>query len=434
MPKVIGTPKPRFNIHTKKRKESSIKVVLRYRCQQERHELIYFPGEKVEVKYWDAKAGRAKFNRKYQDEYVELNNRLNALEELVIAVYKETKGCITPQDFKDELDYRRGIKPRPEGEGPKTPPLLEFLDSYLKERQEAKDYKRGTWKNLKTWATHLKNYAEEEAPGLDYDGIDWNFFNSFKNWLFSKPRSHSQNNAAKGFKYIGQFMRAAERRGYHSNRTYKDFKLTTEKTVKFALTFDELETLYSLELSENPRLERVRDLLVIGCYTGLRFSDFTSIRPEHISEEDGQHFLTITTQKNTQKVTIPLFPEAETLLRKYNFQTPKISNQKANVYLKELGQMAGLNTPLAIVRTVAGKREETVKLQWEKLTTHVARRSFATNFYLLGVPAIMLMKITGHTTETQFMNYIAVDGKRNARELAKEVALRTGKSPLKAIK
>lgn len=433
MPKVIGTPKPRFNLHNRKTKESVIRLVFRYYCRHERHELIYFPSEKVEVKYWDAKARRAKFNRKHQDEYIELNQRLNALEDLVIAIYKETKGCITPADFKNELDYRRGVKPRPE-DGPKTPPLLQFLDSYLLEKADAKDFKRGTWKNLQTWATHLKEYAQEEAPGLDYDAVDWNFFNSFKNWLFSPPRNHSQNHAAKGFEYIAQFMRAAEKRGYHSNQTYQDFKIAKEKTVKFALTFEELETLYSLELSDNPRLERVRDLFLIGCYTGLRFSDFTSIRPEHISEEDGQHYLTITTKKTGQKVTIPLFAEAETLLRKYDFQTPKISNQKANDYLKELGQIAGLNTPLAIVRTVAGKREETVKLKWEKLTTHVARRSFATNFYLLGVPAIMLMKITGHTTETQFMGYIAVDAKRNARELAKEVALRTGKSPLKAIK
>jgi len=435
MPKVIGTPKPRFNLTYKKRKHSTIVCIFRYKRNRKTATLKYSPGEKVEVKYWDVEAGRAKFNRKYQDEYVELNRRLNEVENLIIDIWKQYKNNpLSPSEFRDELDYRRGIKERPKNDGPETPPLLAFLDEYLKEREEAKDYKQGTWKILQTWANHLQEYAQEEAPGLDYSAIDWNFFHSFKNWLYSEPRSHSQNYAAKGIDVIKQFMAEAERRRYHSNQTYQEFKIAKEKTVKFALTFEELETLYNLELSENERLEKVRDLFLIGAYTGLRFSDFTSVRPEHISEEDGQHFLTVTTKKTGQNVTIPLFPEAEALLRKYDFQTPKISNQKANDYLKELGKLAGLDTPLAIVRTVGGKRQETIKLQWEKLTTHVARRSFATNFYLLGIPALMLMKITGHTTETQFMNYIAVDGKRNARELAKEVAIRTGRSPLKAVK
>lgn len=432
MPKVIGTPRPRFNLHTSKKSESVLRAVFRYYCKGQRHEMIYFPGEKVEVKYWDSKAQRAKFNRAHP-EYVELNARLNDLEALIISIWRETGGCLPPDDFKNELDYRREIKPRPDGDGPKTPTLLEFLPQYLAERKEAKGAKRGTWKILNTWASHLQDYAAERRPGLDYGGIDWNFFNDFKNWLFTPPRQHGQNYAAKGFEVIRHFMREAEKKGFHSNQTYKGFKLAKEKTAKLALTFDELETFYNLEgLPE--RLEKVRDLFIIGAYTGLRFSDFTRIRPEHITEEDGGHLLTLTTQKTGEEVVIPLFPEAETLLRKYNFRTPKISNQKMNDYLKELGQLAGLEERLPIVRTVAGKREETNPAKWEKLTSHVARRSFATNFFLLGIPAAMLMKITGHATETQFMGYIAIDGKRNARELAKEVAIRTGQRHLKKVK
>jgi integrase len=165
-------------------------------------------------------------------------------------------------------------------------------------------------------------------------------------------------------------------------------------------------------------LERVRDLFLIGAYTGLRFSDFSRIHSNHIETVEGNTILNITTQKTGQYVSIPLMPIPLSLLRKYNFEAPKISNQKMNEYLKELGQLAGMTGKMLVTGSKGGKREDTTAEKWQKLTTHVCRRSFATNFYRDNVPINVLMKITGHATERQFMQYIAIDGKMNALHFA----------------
>jgi integrase len=266
----------------------------------------------------------------------------------------------------------------------------------------------------------LKTYASERKGNLEYDDINLVFFNDFKSWLFAPPRLHSINYAAKVMAVVRQFMRAAQDEKLHSNTTYQDkkFKIGKIKTSKIVLSFEELEALYRLDLSNNTRLERVRDLFLIGAYTGLRFSDFTRIEPEHIEQAEGQSIINITTLKTGAMVSIPLFPIPLALLQKYNFSAPTISNQKMNDYLKELGKMAGMTGKLILTGSKGGKREDTTLEKWEKLTTHVARRSFATNFYRAGIPVIVLMQITGHTTEQQFMQYIAIKGKDNALHFA----------------
>ena len=96
-----------------------------------------------------------------------------------------------------------------------------------------------------------------------------------------------------------------------------------------------------------------------------------------------------------------------------------------NAYLKELAQAAGMDDKMIVTTTQGGKRREDSAAKWEMLTTHVARRSFATNFYRAGFPAAQLMKITGHATERQFMQYIAIDVKMNALDLAEGMREKT---------
>ena len=141
----------------------------------------------------------------------------------------------------------------------------------------------------------------------------------------------------------------------------------------------------------------------------------------------------ITTQKTGEQVTIPFNPELGHLLNKYKFNPPKISSQKMNDYLKELCSFAGMTEKVLVVTNKAGKREENQVEKYKLITTHVARRSFATNVFLLGVPAINIMKITGHTTERQFMAYIRIDGRLNAQHMAKQIALKQQERYLRKV-
>ncbi|GAB4498873.1 MAG: site-specific integrase [Saprospiraceae bacterium] len=413
MPRINGTPKVRFNLFDKKAELTYLFAYFHYQGGQR---LKYSTGEKVRPAYWDDETQRLRLNRKHP-EHSDINLRLNHLELTITQVYRDfNNGDISPEDFRKELDYRLGYAQRPESKAAKAPPLFDFIQTFIDEK---KVQPRGTWKILQTVFWLLKAYAEERTGGrLNYDDIDFAFFSDFKAWLFAPPRLHSSNYAAKVVSVVRQFLREAQRRNYHHKTDYQGFTIKRVKTTKVSLSFDELENLYRLDLSSNQRLERVRDLFLIGAYTGLRFSDFTRIRPEHIEVVNGKDILNIVTQKTNEQVSIPLLPIPLVLLRKYNFEAPKISNQKMNDYLKELGQLAGMTGKMIVTGSKGGKREDLTAEKWEKLTTHVARRSFATNFYREGIPAVVLMKITGHATERQFMQYIAIDGKMNALHFA----------------
>jgi len=412
MPKINGTPKVRFNLLNRKEEHTYLFAIFQYRGQR----LKYSSGEKVRPEFWNDEMQRLNLNRKYP-EHNDINQRLNKLETTIIQIFTEfDNGNISRDEFRKELNYRLGYEARPNNQPNDFPDLFTFSQSLIAEKQAQR---ASTWKRLQTILHHLQQYADERKGGkLNYSDIDFTFFNDFKTWLFAEPRRFSINYAAKVVSVFCQIMRDAERRGYHTKTDFRGFNIKNVKTTKVALSFEELEQLYKLDLSGTPKLERVRDLFLIGAYTGLRFSDFTRIRPEHIEQSDGDTILNITTQKTGQQVSIPLFPIPLALLKKYKFAAPTISNQKMNDYLKELGKVAGMNDKMILTGTKGGKREDLTAEKWEKLTTHVARRSFATNFYRDGVQAIVLMKITGHTTERQFMQYIAIDGKLNAKHFA----------------
>lgn len=410
MPKV-KVPQVRFTLFSTKEPKRPTYITLYFHYQGQR--LKYYTGEKVSPEAWDFARQRAKTGAKHP-EGMDINSTLADLEKHTNAIFRENNfGHITPTDFAAEIDRRMGFAAT--DKKTKPPTLFDFILTYLEEKKGGLP---ATRRKLQSVFHHLKQYAQERARNLDYNGIDHAFFSDFKRWLFEEPRHHSTNHAAKVVSVLKQFMREAQRRGYHSKTDYQNFSIKKEKTTKFALTFEELETLYRLDLTENNRLERVRDLFLIGAYTGLRFSDFTRIRPEHIEAIDGEEVLTITAQKTGQMVSIPLLPIPAALLRKYGYQTPKMSNQKMNDYLKELGKLAGMTEKMIVTNTAGGKRSEVVLSKWERLTTHVARRSFATNFYRDGIPAAVLMLITGHATERQFMQYIAIEGRANALHFA----------------
>jgi integrase len=144
-------------------------------------------------------------------------------------------------------------------------------------------------------------------------------------------------------------------------------------------------------------------------------SDFTAIRPEYV--KDG--LIRMEQFKTMGKVVIPCHPVVQAMLDKYKGQLPSaISNQKMNDYLKELCQLAGITSRQGKGITKGGVRVVRLVEKWQLVSTHTARRSFSTNMYLLGVPAITIMRITGHKTEKAFMRYIKVDEEQHAKIIA----------------
>lgn len=432
MPKSSKIPAVRFNLksHDSQNQDSEILIVLVFRYSGKR--LVWSTGEKVKPRYWNA--GRAKYTNRHP-EYSELNSRLNHLEELTKEIFKENDfGKITVQNFKEELEYRSGKKDRPTDPSKLIPSLFEFIENYIQKRKQEPNAKINTLKKFPTAFNHLKSYANEKGITLGYDDIDWNFKKDFSNWLYSPPRNHSINTAAKTFKIIKQLLREAYRLNYHQNHIVNDREFGIKQVKvknKVRLSSEELEMLRDLDLSGNGKLERVRDLFLIGCYTGLRFSDWNKIKREHIKEHGEVELLEIITQKTGTKVVIPFLPELEDILRKYNYVLPKISNQKFNKYIKEVCKLALENHKFLRVYSEGGiKKNENIE-KWKKISSHAARRTFATNFYEMGVPTAYLMQITGHSSEKQFFEYIDMDGEKLALQFVLEVAKRQKEQRIK---
>lgn len=417
MPKVKGTPNVKFNLFDKRAAETYIHLFFHY----SQGRLKMATGHKVRTAFWDWEKQRAKLDRRYP-EHSDINNDLDKLTHHVKEAYRENGiGQISPEALKDEVEYRMEWKPRPID--PRlNATLLDYAKKYCDQREAQPNANKGTIKTLRKIQHMLEAYAAERGRKLRFNEITLDFFHDFKAWMFAAPRSYNSNYVGKVFGFVRSFMNAAKYEGLHTNEVFHLFKVDAEEVTKIALSFAELEHLYHMDLSENKRLEKVRDLFLVGAYTGLRFSDFSRISPEHIIERAGKTWVKILTMKTAKTVTIPMFPILGAILEKYNFKVPTISGQKLNDYLKELGRLAGFTQKIMVVDSRGGTPKEVEQERWELLSSHVARRSFATNFIKHGIPAVDIMPITGHTSEAQFKKYIAIDADTRADMFAKRAA------------
>lgn len=259
---------------------------------------------------------------------------------------------------------------------------------------------------------YIQEYEKKRKLRLDFRNINQSFFNDFV--AFLQELELSTNTIWHKTVSLKAVMKAANEQELTDNTKYKLFKNVSEESQAIALSENELDLLAHFDFSHSFRLERTRDLFLIGCWTGLRFSDFTRIREENIKNG----MLTIQQQKTNEFVTIPLHPVFLRIWEKYKGILPSnISNQKFNDNLKDVCREAGLNEHVLKSITKGGKKQTTIYEKWQLVSSHTARRSFATNLYKSGFPSISIMQITGHKTESSFLKYIKVTREEHARML-----------------
>lgn len=402
-------------------------IMLLYRFQGQR--LKYSTGEKVHPELWDTQLQRVLTNQKtrFQREQFESINaqldRYRAVIKRVVAQCKLADILPTTSEIHTHLEKEFGRKPKPVSESAAQQTFFEFVERFLDDCRTGKrltsqnrQYSTATVKSMTTTFNQLKEYQKLYPTRLDYDAFTLTFYTRFKKYMTAQ--NYAVNSIGNRIKNIKIFLKEAHREGLHENQIFRheDFKKIQEETDSIYLSNDELDQIFNMDLSKQPKLDNVRDAFLIGCYTGLRFSDFTQLRPENITH--GGKILTITTQKTITRVSIPINPKVLAILAKHDGNAPRvISNQKFNDYLKQVAQKAGLTEKVQIGVTKGGMRVTRIIEKWQLATSHTARRSFATNAYLAGLPAIDIMRMTGHRTETSFMRYIKVTEEETALRL-----------------
>ena len=223
------------------------------------------------------------------------------------------------------------------------------------------------------------------------------------------------NSAGKVVRLLKGFVNYQITKGIIPNIDLKVFKVVEEETDAIYLNEKELEAIYKLDLSEDKELEEIRDIFIVGCYTGLRYSDLSTLNAEHIDHINGN--INIKQRKVHKAVVIPMIDYVPDILKKYNYNLPKVASYKFNERVKELGQRIKLTQKVEVVRKKGNNRVTEVNKKWEMISSHTCRRSFCTNMYLSGFPAEELMKISGHKSPAAFMRYIKVDNFQAADRL-----------------
>lgn len=381
--------------------------------------------EKINPKYWNEDTHRARETKQFSG-YSNFNHRLETIEDTAKDVFREYQNNNnhrqpTVEEFRELLQQR--FYPATSGND-KT--LFGFIDRFIEEaktrvnEKTGKPFSNGIKKGYSQTLKVLKDFQQKKRKRIDFDTIDLNFYNEFTEYMATEKK-YAINNIGKHIKTLKTFLNDATERGYNSNFAYKmkKFKTFNVPVENIYLNESELDELLNLDLTDEPTYDKVRDLFLVGCWTGLRFSDFSNIKPENI---DGD-FIEITTQKTAEPVVIPIHATVKKIMKKYKGQyenslPPAISSQKMNDYLKEIGKkLDTLKIPVSTSNTKGGLYVTATNPKHDLITTHTARRSFASNLYIKGFPAQQIMKITGHKTERAFMKYIKITPKESAKVL-----------------
>lgn len=238
---------------------------------------------------------------------------------------------------------------------------------------------------------------------ISFDDVDYTFYTEFVQWLRDE-KGYAINTQGNQIKHLKSVMNEAYKRKLHNNRDYINFVKFTEDVDNIFLTIEEYEKIYNLSLTGMKA--KARDLFMIGCYTALRYSDYSCIVPEDIRNG----LLYIRQKKTDNPIVLPVHARVQAIINKYN-GAPKLSQVKFNEKIKEVCRMAGITEKIGI-------RENGKYIYVDKcdlVSSHTARRSAATNMALMGTPLRDIMQITGHKTEKQLLRYIIITQEQNAR-------------------
>ena len=254
-----------------------------------------------------------------------------------------------------------------------------------------------------------------------------NFDQQFTDWCYSN-KNYKQNTVYATYGVLKPLLNAARAEGFEFGDAYKSLKGKCNDTDAIYLTEGEIKKIYVLdipslietgEIDSKSTIEKTRDLFIIACWTGLRRSDINRLDKATFDIESKT--ISITAEKTKQKVVIPMHPMVLALYNKYHGVFPRLCDKgKTNIHLRECGRLAGIDGEVRIVENRGGKVATLIYKKYQLVGMHTGRRSFATNMYKRRFPTIAIMRLTGHTTESNFLKYIKVSSEENAIMMAEE--------------
>ncbi|ATV51960.1 site-specific integrase [Prevotella intermedia] len=399
-------------------------VPIRMRVNFASKRIEFTTGYRIDSAKWDADKQRVKngCSNKLKQSASEINASLLEYYTEIQSIFKrfEVEDVMpTPEQIKEAFNALH--KPVSEEPKPKKEALpcdfFQVFDDFVEDCGRQNNWTDSTFEKFAAVKNHLTNFRE----GLTFEFFDERGLNDYVGYL-RDVKEMRNTTIGKQLSFLKWFLRWAFKKGVHQNNAYDSYKpklKSTQKKIIF-LTWDELNRLREFKIPSNKQaLERVRDVFLFQCFTGLRYSDVFNLRRSDIK---GDH-IEVTTVKTSDSLIIELNNHSKAILDKYKdvaFENdkvlPVITNQKMNDYLKELAEMAGIDEPVRQTYYKGNERIDDVTPKYALLGTHAGRRTFICNALALGIPLQVVMKWTGHSDYKAMKPYIDIadDIKANA--------------------
>ena len=369
-----------------------------------------------------------------------IKNNLDSISKLVLkrhAYLIEQEITPTPALFKSYLNDNLPWKNNSPVKDKLS--LIDYFDQYIKEMKsgkrttdKGKQFAKGTIKNYVGCLNQFQDYQTKKRRKLQFEDVTLDLYDNIIAYFNAKD--YSPNTIGRHIKNLKTITGAAYEEGLHKNDEFrrKKFKTIKVETNEIYLTEEEVKAIFNLDLTANKAYDEIRDVFLAGVYTAQRYSDYSKLNKSNIKKtSQGNRIAKITQKKTGEIVQIPIRPELEAILKKYDSNLPSTYEQRVNKVIKIIGKMAGIDSKEQVEKIKGGLKIKTTVPKHDLIKTHTARRTGVTNLYLAGIPTLAIQKLSGHRTEKNLLLYIKVTKEQNADILAKHLYFRQS---LKVIK
>lgn len=295
------------------------------------------------------------------------------------------------------------------------------FDDYI--RSKCRKVSKATLTVYNNVKAHLKAFEKYRKTPITFASLDFSFYEDFIDYLtFEHVHLRRKENftgirlntIGKTIKHFRGFIKDRIKRKIIAPIDLSDYRIPEEDSDAIYLTHEEIARIYEVDLTKHPHLIEYRDLFVLACLTGLRFSDFSSLKPEDLQKD----MLHKKQEKSDHWVIIPLRKEAKMIFtRQFKDRIPELSNPEFNRHIKTIGKLAGITNAIKFSFKKGNQTIVVTKPKFEWITSHTARRSFCTNEFLAGTPVELIMKISGHKRTKDFYKYVRISPEEAALKI-----------------
>jgi integrase len=249
------------------------------------------------------------------------------------------------------------------------------------------------------------------------------FFTRFSIFLY-KEKEYYDNYVGNIFKVLKTFFNYLETcKGFSIGNYHKSFRVPIQTSEPVVLQPEQLNFLITNIEFDNkltPCLKRAKDIFVFGCTVALRVSDLMNLKKTNMVYAEKEIYLIVNTQKTGTEVRIPLPDYAIKIIernkrRAGKYILPRLSVTNINIQIKKLIEKAGWTQVLTKTISRQGKVLEIKSkkgITWQfhqHITAHTMRRTAITTLLILGVPEMIVRKISGHAPGSkEFYKYVAI--------------------------